>query len=246
MGYALRNDLVCYSILTPRHSSRSYAGDLHLNCASLLAALCLLAPQLAHSQAMEAAVEQSVPAKQPVESELIYEGLASYGNYKIFASGTDCKLYTSGIEYDRHSWGSLLKGRMDYVAEVLPLVILDEPAKADIWGNPMSYSRQIVPGIGFSPIGFRLLWRDGRAWKPYLLAKGGLLVFDKKVISTQATYENFSLQSALGMQVRMTQRLDLRLGLFSDFHFSDGFIVPVNPGLDVMNANWGISYHLRK
>jgi len=110
----------------------------------------------------------------------------------------------------------------------------------------MSYSRQIVPGIGFSPIGFRLLWRDGRAWKPYLLAKGGLLVFDKKVISTQATYENFSLQSALGMQVRMTQRLDLRLGLFSDFHFSDGFIVPVNPGLDVMNANWGISYHLRK
>jgi hypothetical protein len=35
----------------------------------------------------------------------------------------------------------------------------------------------------------------------------------------------------------------LRLGLFSDFHFSDDFIVAVNPGLDVMNANLGLSYH---
>jgi hypothetical protein len=35
----------------------------------------------------------------------------------------------------------------------------------------------------------------------------------------------------------------LRLGLFSDFHFSDGFIVPEDPGLDVMNANLGFSYH---
>jgi len=39
------------------------------------------------------------------------------------------------------------------------------------------------------------------------------------------------------------RKMGLRLGLFSDFHFSDDFIVAVNPGLDVMNANLGLSYH---
>jgi hypothetical protein len=46
------------------------------------------------------------------------------------------------------------------------------------------------------------------------------------------------------MQVRMNERLDLRLGLFTDFHFSNAFIVPVNPGLDVMSSTLGVSYHL--
>jgi hypothetical protein len=50
----------------------------------------------------------------------------------------------------------------------------------------------------------------------------------------------------MGVQARLKPRVDLRLGLFSDFHFSNGFIVPVNPGLDVMNANLGITYHLGK
>jgi hypothetical protein len=100
-----------------------------------------------------------------------------------------------------------------------------------------------VPGIGISPIGFRLLWRDRKAIKPYLTVKGGILAFPQKVLSQKATYVDFSLQSAMGLQVRLTQRFDTRLGLFSDFHFSDDFIVPVNPGLDVMNANLGLTYH---
>jgi hypothetical protein len=91
-----------------------------------------------------------------------------------------------------------------------------------------------------------MMWRDGKSWKPYLMAKGGMIAFPKKVVSENATYESFSLQSAMEIQTRLTERLDLRLGLFSDFHFSDAFIVPVNPGLDVMNANLGVSYHFKK
>jgi len=195
--------------------------------------------------------------KRPLKSEIIIEGLYSYGNYKIFASGYDMKLFTGGVEYDRHSWGYLLKAQMDYVAEFLPFVLLDKPKNVDIYGNPYSCGsckppvtraesaaiRQFVPGIGFSPIGFRLLWRPSKKIQPYLEAKGGVLVFAKKVPSTQAAYENFSLQSATGLEVKMNQRWGLRLGLFSDFHFSDAFVVPINPGLDVMNANLGLSYH---
>lgn len=183
-------------------------------------------------------------AQLRVARELTFVSLASYGHYKIFASGSGAKLYTSGVEYDRNSWGRFLGAQFDYVAEFLPVVLLDAAKSSDIWGTPTTTARQIVPGVGFSPIGFRLEWRDQKAIKPYLLAKGGLIIFSKKELSQQATYENFSLQSSTGLQVRMTPRIELRLGLFGDFHFSDAFIVPVNPGLDVMNASLGITYHL--
>jgi hypothetical protein len=184
---------------------------------------------------------------EPIESELIVEGLYSYGNYKIFASGWDMKLFTAGVEYDRHSWGYFLNAQADYVAEFLPFILLDKPLHTDIFGNPYPQKdkaiRQYVPGIGIFPIGFRLQWRSKKSIKPYLEAKGGMIGFTKKVPSSEAAYENFSLQTATGVQVKMSERWGLRLGLFSDFHFSDGFVVPVNPGLDVMNANLGISYH---
>lgn len=190
---------------------------------------------------------QPVPAttaKEPVARDITAGSLASYGHYKIFASGSGAKLYTSGVEYDRNSWGRFLGARFDYVAEFLPVVLLDAAVTSDIWGTPTTQAHQIVPGVGFSPIGFRLLWRDGKAVKPYLLAKGGMIIFSQKELSQQATYENFSLQSSTGLQVKLTHRVDLRLGLFGDFHFSDAFIVPVNPGLDVMNATLGVTYHL--
>jgi hypothetical protein len=211
--------------------------------------LLMAGPRGLHCQNMsfdgphEASVVKS-SSKEAVAQEVVFVGLASYGHYKIFASGEDCKMYTSGVEYDRHSWGYMLKARVDYVAEFLPVVLLSEPNITDIWGNSFTSAHHIVPGIGFSPIGARWMWRDGKAWKPYLMAKGGILLFTEKAISSQATYENFSLQSSAGLQIRLNPRVDLRLGLLGDFHFSNAFIVPVNPGLDVMNASLGISYHL--
>jgi hypothetical protein len=187
--------------------------------------------------------------EEPMKQELILEGMMSYGNYKIFASGYDEKLFTGGVEYDRHCWGHFLGAEMDYVAEVLPFVLLDKPVKTNIYGSPSApvnankAVREYVPGFGISPIGFRWQWRSAKKVRPYLEAKGGLLVFSKKVPSTEATYENFSLQSATGLQVMMSEKWGLRLGVFSDFHFSNAFIVPINPGLDVMNANLGLSYH---
>jgi hypothetical protein len=201
------------------------------------------APEVASFSADGGAQEAHMPARARVESELVFEGLASYGHYKIFASGSGCKLYTAGVEYDRHSWGRFLGARLDYVAEFLPVVLLDAPVTQDIWGEPTSPNRHIVPGIGISPIGFRMLWRDKKAIKPYLIAKGGIIGFTQKVLSQKATYENFSLESETGVNVKLNERWDLRLGVFGDFHFSNAFIVPVDPGLDVMNANLGLSYH---
>jgi hypothetical protein len=238
---------------TPALARRGTAGHPGIALVCAIAALCFAAPHFALAQNASPAADLLVTplvstsnhtAKLPPASEITVEALVAYGNYRIFASGEDCKIYDVGIEYDRHSWGHFLKARVDYVAEVLPMVLLNQPKVMNIWGSSLSQSRKTVPGVDIAPIGIRWLWRDGKTIKPYLMAKGGVLVFAQKPLSSQTTYENLSLQSATGLEVRINDRFDLRLGLFGDFHFSDGFIVPVNPGLDVMNATMGLTYHL--
>jgi hypothetical protein len=177
------------------------------------------------------------------DSELIFEGLSSFGHYRIYASTYWSYLHVGGVEYARHSWGSFIGARMDYVAEVLPVVILREPSETDVWGNPQSHAYETVAGLGVSPIGLRMLWRDGKAWKPYFEVKGGMLGFPKKVLSTNAAYENFSLQESFGMQVQLNERWGFRAGI-SDFHFSNAFVVPSNPGIDEMSYNAAFCYRL--
>lgn len=223
----------------------SFSGNSRLGILFIMAALCLLAPQRLRSQDSTASVEARKPARQPVESEIIAEGEGSFGHYRLLASADSSKLYESGMEYDRHSWGYFLNARMDYVAEVLPVVLLSQPIKADVWGDQLAPPKQELYGIGFSPIGFRMMWLRNKPIKPYFLVKGGMLIFDKKALSPDAAYANFSFQVGLGIQARLTRTLDLRAG-YADIHFSNGFIVPSNPGIDVMSCNAGLSYHFGK
>lgn len=223
----------------------------------LLGSLCLLAvpailsPCLAPAQVSCRADRADRDAakrrgeKAPVESDLIFEDQGSFGNYKIFAAGENSKLFTAGVEYDRHTWGCLLGAQVYYVGEFLPFVLLDEPTGLNYYGVYRTTGHQLVPGLGITPIGFRLLWRDGKVIKPYLTGKGGLLVFSQKAESPNASYLNFSLRSEVGVLIRMKHRVDFRVGM-GDYHFSNGFVVPSNPGLDVMSYMGGISYQLTK
>ena len=183
--------------------------------------------------------------KGPVDGELSIEDLNSFGHFHLFANSWWSYLHVAGVEYDRHSWGRFLGARRDYVAEVLPVAILRQPSKTDVWGNPRSLSHESLYGLGISPAGMRLLWRDGKAWKPYYTVKGGLIAFDKKSLSQDGAYLNFSLQQAVGIQFRLNDRLDLRTG-FEHFHFSDAFMVPSNPGIDELAYSSGLTFHLGK
>jgi hypothetical protein len=185
-------------------------------------------------------------AHAPVESELIFEDVNSFGHFKIFANSSWSCLYTGGIEYDRHSWGTFIGARLDYSAEILPVVILRQPSLTDIWGSPIGVgrtNREIVPGVGILPIGMRLIWRDGARFKPYYVIKGGMTVYTQKAFSQDAAYENLCLDQSIGIQFRLTDRTDFRAGV-GVLHQSNGFVVPSNPGLDEMNWNAGLSYHL--
>jgi len=227
----------------------SYKRASRLSCILLLSTVGALAPSIARGQATGDVQQTESPGtaapavRHRVESDLTIEGQGSFGNYKIFAQGTDSKLLTGGVEYDRHSWGYFLGSQVYYVAEFLPFVLLNEPAKLNYYGVVLdAKDRHYLPGVGITPIGIRFLWRDGKAIRPYLMAKGGLLVFTQKALSPNASYEDISLQSSVGLQIRLTKRVDLRMGM-GDYHFSNAFVVPSNPGLDVMSYMYGISYH---
>ena len=235
----------CKLVSAPRRHERFSSSNLRVIGLFTLAALCLLAPQFARSQDSAIPAETKKPARQPVESELIVEGAGPFGHVHFLTSSWWSYLYTGGVEYDRHSWGNFIGARMDYVAEVLPVAILRQPAKTDVWGDPLTPAKETVPGAALSPIGLRMMWRSSQSIKPYFITKGGLILFDKKALSQYASYGNMLLQVGVGVQFRLTKRFDMRAGV-GYMHFSDAFVVPSNPGLDVMNYNGGLSYHFGK
>jgi opacity protein-like surface antigen len=233
------------SLFATGHNQHRLAATFLINGLFMLAALCLVVPQFAQAQAPEAAVGKKTAVAQSPESEVIFEGEGSFGHYTIFGYSWWSELYTGGVEYDRHTWGNFIGARMDYVAEALPVSILRQPAKTDAFGDPLTQTKETAYGVALSPIGLRMMWRSNKTIKPYFIAKGGIIFFDKKALSQDASYGNLLLQLGIGTQFRLTKKLDLRVG-YADIHFSDAFVVPSNPGLDSMTYNGGICYHLGK
>ncbi len=198
-----------------------------------------------HIRSVSDPIGGNLPYRQPVSSELVYESIGSFGHFHIFANSWWSNLHLAGVEYDRHTWGKFIGAQMDYSADILPVAILTQPTKTDEWGNQRSTNREHVPGLAISPFGLRMMWFSNRRVKPYYFIKGGMIGFTQKALSKYASYENFTLQESVGAQFQLTDRWDLRTG-FLFFHFSNGFVVPSNPGLDSMTYNAGLAYHLGK
>ena len=257
-------------LFTAWRRERYFKGDLRSNCLSILTALCLLTPQLAPSQETNAAVATNAlpavysmvetntpvgmdsgaikipPVKQPVASEIAVTAMVPYGDYRLYSATVRCDAWTVGVEYDRHSWGHFMKSQFDYVVEVIPIVILSQPATSDFWGNAKSPNQQLVPGLSISPFGFRWLWRGNKAVRPYVTGKLGAIAFTKKAFSPNASYVNFNVQADFGVLFKMTERVDLRIDPFVFFHVSNGYLAASNPGMDELATKIGISYHLGK
>lgn len=184
------------------------------------------------------------PSASPA-SEIAFEYESSFGHSHVEAGSWSSYLKVAGFEYDRNSWGRFIGARMDYVAEILPLTVLRQPAVEDEFGDPLSHNFTAVPGLALAPVGLRMLWRDGRLFKPFFTAKGGVVAFTHKALSPDGAYLNFTLQEDLGFQLRLTRTWELRSGL-GEFHFSNARQVPSNPGLDEMMYTVGLSYNLHR
>jgi hypothetical protein len=250
-----------------RSPKQCFAGSSRVNFLALVVAFSIFAPRFAHAQEANTTAVTNTPlvtsataeannppetmvrvtpkpsAKQPIESEISVTGMIPDGDYRVISATVRCNAWTVGVEYDR-SWGHLLWSKLDYVVEVIPLVILSQPAKSDFWGNAKSPNQQLVPGLSVSPFGFRLLWRSNKAVRPYVIGKVGIAVFPQKALSPSASYANFNVQADFGVLIRMTNRVDLRVDPFVFFHVSNGYLAASNPGMDELATKIGISYHL--
>ncbi len=187
-----------------------------------------------------------IPVKQPVRSEIAVMGMVPWGDYRLYSATIRCTAWTAGVEYDRHSWGHLLKSDVDYVVEVMPVVVLSQPAVSDFWGNAKSPNQKLVPGLMVSPFGFRFLWRRDNAIKLYVVGKLGSIAFTQKAFSPNSSYANFNVQAAFGLQIRVNERMDLRIEPFQFFHVSNGYLAASNPGMDELASRIGISYYVGK
>ena len=108
---------------------------------------------------------------------------------------------------------------MDYTADIMPLAILTQPSKTDVWGNPLTTDREHVPGLAFSPIGLRMMWIDGKRIKPYFFIKGGLIGFTKKALSKNAIVRKLHASRKPGRSIQTDRPMGFshRVPLFSFF-----------------------------
>ena len=79
-----------------------------------------------------------------------------------------------------------------------------------------------------------------------MVGKVGGIFFTQKAFSPAASYANFNVSAAFGVQVRLTERFDLRVEPFEFFHVSNGYLAASNPGMDEVATRFGVAYHLRK
>jgi len=178
------------------------------------------------------------------EGEVSVMGMVPDGDYRLFGATVRCHAWTIGAEYDRRI-GHILWARFDWVAEVIPFMILSQPKVANFWGGGMTPEQELVPGISISPIGMRFLYRDGKKIRPFFMGKLGAAAFTKKALSQNATYANFNIQAAFGVQYALNDRYDLRVEPFQFFHISNGYLAPSNPGMDQIGWRIGFTYHLK-
>lgn len=193
--------------------------------------------------------EEEDPANHLKDSQLVFEGEGSFGHYTIFAGSHASYLHEAGVEYDRHTWGYLWGAQMDYVGEIMPLVLLKQPTSTNAYGNDLNrgirISYETVPGLAITPIGLKMTWLHKRRISPFVAIKGGMIFFTQKALSKVASYEDFTLQETIGSEVKVTPKWGLRLGI-GDYHFSNAFVVPSDPGIDVAMWKVGLVYQLGK
>lgn len=187
--------------------------------------------------------------------ELFFEGYVATDTFKFGAGEVSSSIDYGGVEYDRHSsdthctlmgrvWKTLpdlLHARVSYVFEALPLVLIRQPVVTDIYGDALTPARKLNPGIEIAPLGFRWQWRDRKAIRPYWVVKLGESVFLEKALAIDASYENFMINSAAGIQARINHKADLRLG-YAFQHVSNAYS-NADPGLDTLGISFGIVYH---
>jgi hypothetical protein len=149
--------------------SKSYAGGFALYILGAISPMALAALWLSGPGVARCA--QPERPRAGAHSEIQIESGDSVGNFHLLGFAENRRLRLFGIEYDHPMFGRLFGSEFDYVGEVLPVLLLNEPARYGANSLALTKQRQEQYGAGISPIGFRLIWRMPGQIRPALAAK---------------------------------------------------------------------------
>jgi lipid A 3-O-deacylase PagL len=217
---------------------------------AIMVLLCVFSPLAARAQ-------DTIPGRPSAENEVMIETLPVSVNMRAFGDTKTGSISTIGVEFVTHSrkirylpWymffslaGPISRSRVDATFGVFPLMLLHEAAEADQYGNPLSSAKKFVPGFGVTPLGIRFLWRESKPVRVYLNGKFGGELFTQPALAPDSTHFNVVAEANSGTQIKIAHNIDLRVG-FEYIHICNFFLGKVNPGLDALGVNYGVSFHL--
>ena len=124
-----------------------------------------------------------------------------------------------------------------YSPEATALAWMNEPS----WDPTVSTERRSSWGVGLSPVGLQLGFMPRGRVQPFFSENSGMLYFNQRVLSSQASQLLFSTDLGLGLNIFVKQRRALTLG-YRYQHLSNANISEKNPGTDADTFYAGFSF----
>ncbi len=126
------------------------------------------------------------------------------------------------------------KVALKYVAEVVPVALLNEPSEYYFGANqkPLSYRAGATTYAGgVTPLGLQVNLRNGHRLQPFFDAHGGMLYFTRQEPVPNSSQFNFTFNFGTGLQVFTGKRSSLLVG-YKYHHISNKNTAQENPGVD--------------
>jgi lipid A 3-O-deacylase PagL len=177
------------------------------------------------------AQEAQEPVAHRTESEFAQITGRSVGALHIYGYADNTQLEFAGIQYVRNSFRRIGPVRLDYMAEVIPVIRLHEPANYNQFAQPIGKQQTTIYGSDYVPTGGRLFLFPSWRVSPFFTGASGVAYFHAPILSPQGTKLNFSAEFGSGLEATLSSHLGLRAG-YSVFHLSNGNTGVHNPALD--------------
>lgn len=151
----------------------------------------------------------------------------------LIGTTEDARLGALALRYGRDVF-SKKNVALQYGVEITPVAALSLPNRT------FARRRELVYGIGVSPVGFKLNFRKEKRLQPFAGTSGGLFYFTKDVPVINASKFNFTFDFGGGVQIFTRNKRAVTIG-YKYQHISNGGTARVNPGIDANIFYVGVS-----
>lgn len=143
--------------------------------------------------------------------------------------------------------------RLKYTADLIPLAVLNFKRERYVQATPTTVvverDRRTAYGVGFSPFGLQLNFRNRKKVQPYLGGHIGLLLFNRPVPdnrggiapSRSGAKLNFTGDIGVGVEIGLKDKKSLLFG-YKYYHISNGYRGEVNIGYNTNMIYGGFNF----